>query len=244
MPLIFRLSVADSLILITLLAALQVSSHMSEPKHEIARSRRKRIGPLAVAILVSFAVLTVAVVVSRPERLRPGQVIDQVGEYRFPTGGSKLRITKDDSGNVHVTVRRQATRFGFLPYFYSDTSCVFESERDWFVSVDRYGRLWQYHGHWDPAWGKLRKMPSGGTIPYAPAVSLDGMWFTPSGGIASGGNVVTATGDWAGVPEQFFNRIPDRHNAQWGNVPPIPESAPQCAKKQEAQMARRLRRAS
>jgi ribonuclease HII len=135
-----------------------------------------------------------------------------------------------------VTVRHQATRFYFIPYSYSYSGrpTIFESERDWFVSVDQYDRLWIYHGHWDRAWGELRQMPSGGIIPFSPSVLLHGMSFTDAGHLADGSNVVTATGHWAGVPQQFLNRIPDRESAQWGNVPPVPESAPQFTKPQQA----------
>jgi hypothetical protein len=56
-------------------------------------------------------------------------------------------------------------------------------------------------------------------------VLLDGFWFTPSG-LLRGSNVVSATGDWAGVPGEFFNRIPAKRDAVWGEIPAIPDTAP------------------
>ena len=213
---------------------------MSEPKHQSERSRRKRTVRLSVALFAILALLTATAFVSKPERLRPGHVVDKAGEYRLPSG-STLKIAEDDAGNVHVTVRQKSTRFYCIPYFYSDRITVFGSERDWFASVDEYDRIWVYHGHWDRKWGELRKMPSGGTVPYAPAVLRDGLAFYAPNRLGRGSEVVTATGNWAGVPQEFLNRIPDRNGAQWGNVPAIPKTAPKFTKQQEMQMASRLR---
>lgn len=211
----------------------------------LARPQQKRIDKFVYATVAIVVVLGVTVVVSGPQRLQPGEVIDELGEYRFPSGNRKLSITKDESGNVRVAVHRQKFPYYCGPYGYSPTGRprLFESERDWFLSVDKYNRLWGYLGHWDPAWGTLRQMPSGGTIPYAPAVFLDGMFFTSSGDLVSGLSVVTSTGTWAGVPEQFFNRIPDRESAQWGTVPPIPTERPQLSRQEKERLTKLLNRA-
>lgn len=211
----------------------------------IARPEQKRINKFVYAGCAIVAVLVLAVVVSGPQRLQPGEVIDEFGEYRFPSGNRKLSITKDESGNVRVAIHRQKFPFYCGPYGYfpADMPEFFESERNWFVSVDQYNRLWEYRGHWDREWGALRQMPSGGTIPYAPAVFLNGMFFTSSGFLVRGESVVTATGHWAGVPEQFFNRIPDRESAQWGTVPPIPTERPQFSGQEKERLTNLLNRA-
>jgi hypothetical protein len=196
------------------------------------------------AIIGGVVLFTVvAFIWQLPQRLSAGQVVDQFGTYRFPTGRRTLQIAKDDFGNVTVSVSRQMRRFYVIPYTVTAPQSTFESERDWFVCVDKYQRLWVYHGHWDRAWGKLRQMPSGGTIPYAPAVIMHGSWFGGPGRLFDGGNVVTESGDWAGVPQQFFDRIPSRDGAQWGNVPPVPTSAIQFDAQQEIQIENHLRRA-
>ncbi|HIF01352.1 MAG TPA: hypothetical protein EYQ63_31220 [Fuerstia sp.] len=217
---------------------------MAQSKQQIDALLPKRIRTLPYFVCAIAAGLALLAFVSAPHRLRPGQVIDEVGDYRFPTGKRTLSIAEDDFGNIHVTVQHKATRLYFIPYSYSDRPTLFESERDWFVSVDQYDRLWIYHGHWDRAWGELRQMPSGGTIPYAPAVLMHGLSFTASGHLVSGSNVVTATGKWAGVPQPFFDRIPDRESAQWGNVPVLPRTALQFTTEQQAEVSSRIRQAS
>ena len=157
-------------------------SEMQDPQQQTKRPKRKDAIRFLVAVLGVVALLIVAAVMSHlPPRLSPEQVVNQLGTYRFPTGNSKLHITKDESGNVKITVRHHTTRFYFIPHSYADPISTFESEREWFVSVDKYQRLWVFHGHWDRSWGELRQMPSGGTIPYAPAVHLSGLLFTPDG---------------------------------------------------------------
>lgn len=214
-------------------------------EEQISRPRQKRVGKFVYAVCAIVAVLGVAVVVSGPQRLQPGEVIDELGEYRFPTGNRKLSITKDESGNVRVAIHRQKLPFYCGPYGYTPTGRPrhFESERDWFVSVDKYNRLWKYIGHWHRDWGTLRQMPSGGTNLSAPIVLLDGMWFTSSGLLVSGRKGVNSTDDWTGVPEQFFNRIPDRDSEQWGTVPPIPTKRPQFSRQEKERLASRLSRA-
>lgn len=199
----------------------------------------------AMALLAAITLIAIIVFAPNPRRLVPGEVIDRLGVFRFPTGNRTLSITRDDFGNIHVTVHYQTTRFYLIPHSYADSLIVFESERDWFLSVDQYERLWLYRGHWDREWGKLRRMPSGGTISYAPAVIMEGAVVTTSGQLFSGNrNVVTETGYWAGVPQDFFDRIPGRNGAQWGNVKPLPKTAPQFTKQQQQQIEARLRESS
>lgn len=216
-------------------------SEMHDPQQQSKTPKRSHAIRALVAVVGVVALLTVLVLVwNLPPRLNSQQVVNQLGTYRFPTGNSTLQIAKDQSGNLTITVHRQTTRFYFIPYTYTDPPITFEAEREWFVSVDKYQRLWVFHGHWDQTWGELRQMPSGGTIPYDPAVSVHGWQFTPNGLLASGFNLVSETGDWAGVPAEFFARIRDSGNATWGNAPAIPDSAPPLTKQQESQLASRL----
>jgi len=45
------------------------------------------------------------------------------------------------------------------------------------------------------------------------------------------------------VPEQFFNRIPDRESAQWGTVRPIPTERPQFSRLEKERLTNLLNRA-
>ncbi|WP_298862307.1 hypothetical protein [uncultured Gimesia sp.] len=193
-----------------------------------------------VAILL-LVFIVVIILLSRP-RLKAGQVIDQFGTYRFPSGGHKLEINKTESGNVEVTVHWRTTRFYVIPLMVKDKFHTFESERDWFVSIDRYQRIWLFMGEWNKQWGKLRKMPSGGTVPYAQAVLMKGLMFTGSKQFGFGVQNVSETGDWAGVPQPFFNRIPDKEEASvWGGISSIPGSPPPFTKQQQKTITNWLR---
>ena len=177
---------------------------MHDRQQEFTPPKRLRATLSLVVIVGAFALLTILFLVwNLPPRLNWQQVVSLPGTYRFPTGNNSIQVAKDQSGNLTITVHRQGTRFYFFPYTYSEQPITFESEREWFLSVDRYQRLWVYHGHWDRTWGKLRQMPSGGTIPYAPAVLLHGSFFLKNGVLVSGSSVVTETGDWVGVPAEF-----------------------------------------
>jgi len=204
---------------------------MQDPQQQTKQPQRKDAIRFLIGVLGGVALLAVAAMMWHlPPRLSPDVVVNQLGTYRFPTGNSKLHITKDESGNVNVTVHHHRTRFYFIPQTYAVQRITFESEREWFVSVDNYQRLWVFRGQWDRSWGELRQMPSGGTIPYDPAVYLYGSLFTPDGFRPSCVQVVAETGDWAGVPADFFARIPDRGIAKLDNTPAIPDLAPPLTK--------------
>jgi hypothetical protein len=217
---------------------------MNQPKLQSGSTASKRTWPLTCIICSSIVILAIFFLLSKPQPLQPGQVVDTLGDYKCPNGRQTLRIKKDDSGNIHISVSRRATLFSIIPYSYWDRSATFESERDWFASVDQYDRLWIYQGHWDKRWGRLREMPSGGTIPYAPAVLMEGISFTSSGELVTGGNVVTATGNWAGVPQQFFDRIPKRSSAQLSSDQEFPTTPPRFTREQHSQVIRLLPSAS
>ena len=213
---------------------------MQDPQQQSTRPKRKVAIGFIVAVLGVVALLVIiAVIRSLPPRLSPEQLVNQFGTYRFPTGNSTLQIAKDGSGKINVTVHQQTNLFYFIPHTSTDLPHSFESDREWFVSVDEYQRLWVFHGHRQRSWGNLHAMPSGGAIPHEPAVIRIGEYITPNGQMVSGYNLVSRTGDWAGVPREFFARIPDR-----GNAPAIPDTAPPLTKQQQSQLASRLRQAS
>ena len=219
---------------------------MHDPQQEFTPPKRLRATLSLVAIVGTFALLTIFLflVWNLPPRLNSQQVVSQLGTYRFPTGNNSIQVAKDQSGNLTITVHRQGTRFYFFPFTYSERPITFESEREWFISVDRHQRLWVFHGHWDRKWGESRRMPSGGTIPNGPAVLQHGSFFLKNGALVNGSSVVTETGDWAGVPAEFLARIRNSNNVKWGKAPAIPDSPPPLTRRQETQLSGGLRRAS
>ena len=183
-----------------------------------------------------------------PPQLEAGQVIDECGLYQFPSGGHQLEIRKTAENNLQITIHRRVVEFSLfsIPVYSRlapDRPSHFEAERDWFVAVDRYQRLWVYYGRWDREWGKLRKMPSGGTVPYASSVSMEGCWFLPSGELATGYNSARMTGFWQGVPSAFLERIPKEFYdpQKWPDMPPVPESASAYTQQQETMLYQKLK---
>lgn len=220
-----------------------------EDQTPIVEQRPRLSFRLRLLIGVIFLLLALAgvVLLRLPPKLEAGQVIDQVGVYRFPAGGHQLEIKETADNIVHIMFHRRIMEVElFSTPIYSrlaaDRPITFEAERDWFVSVDRYQRLWIFRGRWDKEWGALRPIPSGGTVPYAPAILMQGSWFLPSGKLVIGGNVVSETGEWAGVPSAFFDRLPDKNQelSVWGNIPPIPQSAPAFTKQQQTMLNQKL----
>lgn len=203
---------------------------------------------LLLGIVFLLLAIVVVVILRLPPKLEAGQVIDQFGVYRFPAGGHQFEIKKTADNNVQIILHRRITEVKLfsIPVYSrlaADRPISFEAERGWFVSVDRYQRLWIFHGLWDKEWGAPRPMPSGGTVPYAPAVLMQGSWFLPSGKLVLGGNVVSETGEWAGVPSAFFDRLPDKNQelSIWGNIPPIPQSPPPFTKQQQMMLEQKLK---
>lgn len=218
---------------------------MHDQRKEFARPKRSH-GTVSLVFMVGalglFAILFF--VRNLPPRLNSQQVVSTPGTYRFPTGHQAIQVAKDHLGNITITVHRQGTRLFFLPFTYTEPPITFESEREWFLSVDRYQRLWVFHGHWDREWGESRQMPSGGTIPYGPAVLLHGPFFQKDGALVSGSCVVTETGDWAGVPAEFLARIRNSGNVKWGKATAIPDSPPPLTRVQESRLSSGPQRAS
>ncbi|QDT84556.1 hypothetical protein MalM14_22160 [Gimesia chilikensis] len=198
--------------------------------------------------MVLPAVLVLAVLVvyvwSLPQTLTAGEVIDQLGVYRYPDGRKLVKITRTEAGNVKITTSQLSYRYFIIPRRTVDQFHTFEAEREWFVSVDQYQRLWLFVGRWQKEWGPNRKMPSGGTVPWVQSVLMQGLMLLESGEVAMGVNVPSSTGDWEGVPQAFFDLIPgkDKKVPVWGEVEPIPESPPKFTKKQEKKLTQKLAR--
>lgn len=196
---------------------------------------------LAVPAVLVLAVLVVYLW-NLPRTLNAGEVIDQFGTYRYPDGRKLVEITRTEAGNVELTISRLSYRYYIIPTRTSDHLHTFEAERDWFVSVDRYQRLWLFVGSWDRKWGPLRKMPSGGTIPYAQSVLMQGLVFYRPDRLGECSMNASAMGDWRGVPHAFFERIPNKNKTEavWGGIPPIPVRPPDFTMQQNTMLAQRL----
>ncbi|WP_459554517.1 hypothetical protein [Lacunimicrobium album] len=178
---------------------------------------------IGIGVIVVGVVVAVCLAVWDPRpRLKVGQVVDRVGEYRYPSGDRRLKIIEDADGNIAISTQYRVMRYYLFPVWFENNNTLFESERDWFATVDQYERLWVYHGPWDKAWGPKRKMPSGGTVPYPPAVIVDGVIPFGRRGFRRGSMVVSSIGDWRGVPWEFFHRIPDKNDGTWGHGQTIP----------------------
>ena len=216
-----------------MMSAIQVST----TKLKSRPLRRTAIVGIIAAVLVVSSLAWLA-----PRRLTPGQVVDQVGTYRFPAGDRALTVARDASGNIIVSIQRQNSWFQAVRDTRRKREFEFEGEREWFLAVDEFQRLWVFRGKWDPAWGQKRRMSSGGTVPKAPAVLMQGSCFLPAGLLVRGFTAVSETGHWTGVPQSFFDRIPDKNGPDWSMFPPIPATPPQFTKLQQARLREQLAR--
>jgi len=199
-------------------------------------NRRPRLCIVCAIICIAALLAVLAIFRHTLPRLRPGQVVDELGTYRFPTGNRELTIDLDDSGNVHITTHQFVTEYYVIPKGHNENVYSFESERGWFISVDEYERLWVFYGRWDKVWGTLRRVPSFGDSPYAPAVIMDGMWSDGPGIVSKGGMVISENGNWDGVPKEFFDRLPDKESDAWPpQALPFPQAPPPLPKQQEEQ---------
>ena len=171
-------------------------------------------------------------------------MIDQFGTFRFPSGSNRLEIEKTASGNVEVTIHRRRGGFHFFPSIHKHGPLSFEAERDWFVCVDRYQRVWVFRGRWKKEWGNIRKMPSGDVVPSPQSVLMFGMYSSNDGGIVFSFFINSLMGDWSGVPPAFFDRIPDKDQgtSAWGKIPKIPNSPPPLTKQQKKMINDTLRK--
>jgi len=185
-------------------------------------------GTLLVAVLV---VLVVGVFVRlRYVRLAPDQIVDQFGTYALPDGNQAYHVSRTADGHVRVRQLVRQTRFYFLPTTIEFLCAEFESERRWLLCFDRYDRLWLFVGKWEPQWGERSKLPSGGWwVNYQQVIVCDRF----------GIEVVSSTGNWAGVPTAFFDCLPGKQEPVWGGVsPPVPHSPPPLSATEERRLGR------
>ncbi|MAG93058.1 MAG: hypothetical protein CMJ48_04845 [Planctomycetaceae bacterium] len=195
-------------------------SHANTASPATHKWNRILIGSAVLLMLVLLALL----LFSSLDRLRPGQLVDDLGTYRSPSGRQKVEISKSPEGNIIVTQLRRSRQSPLLKPYSQVGRTEFEAERDWFLSFDEYDRLWLFIGEWDRDWGRLRRMPSGGTRPYAQRVLLEGFIFTRNG-VFRGSSVVSEMGNWEGVPQEFFERLPEKSDAGWAPSAVVPETA-------------------
>ncbi len=199
-----------------------------EPEPTIS-SRKRRWQAWLVVLFATVAVVAILFALRTPN-LTPGQIVDQSGQYHSPNGRFYLEITETTEGNIRLSQLESTRRFSIIPSTTEIRVFEIESERGWFVCFDKYDRLWVYEGKWNPRWDKIRE--SFGVSPHSPVVSQHGFVYL-SGRAVRGSSVVSIAGDWAGVPPEFFDRIPDKWSRKWGDIPPIPTSAPPLTPQQE-----------
>lgn len=173
----------------------------------------------------------------RPRTLSPGEMVSGPGLYRSPHGGYRIRLAGPSGGFKTVTLERRRPRFWvwfeYVPY----TPNLVDEEREWFLCFDKYDRLWKFKGAWDPAWGKTRLQPSGGTAVWVPSVTLEGAMYTHGRGPDRAVCVVSEVGNWEGIPPEFFSRVLERRGATWRDVPEI---APEYTEAQSAAVRRQM----
>jgi hypothetical protein len=212
----------------------------------------------SVVTLAVLAVLIASLALKDPNAALPqlaaGQIVDKCGKFRFPDGNRILQIWQDDVGNTRIVVHAKSSVASHIPFTqvpyktvsrdYIPFRYVFESERGWFASVDQYDRLWVYYGGWDKQWGQLRKLPSGWTRPYPPAVTRHGVSFLPTISVPIlNDQIVSETGDWAGVPAQFFHRVRNASEVKNDILTSLPADAPTFSPVQHKQITKWLEQA-
>jgi hypothetical protein len=179
----------------------------------------------------ALILILLAWIVSRiPRRLQPGEVVDEFGVYRSPSGDRKIAISKSPDGLTHVSFQHWNLAYPFRPSS-EEPFTSFESRRDWFLCFDEFDRCWLFRGRWDAQWGKSWRSPTGAFWPHIQEVFVSGFFFDRSRPLY-GTMIVSSTGQWEGVPQPFFDRIPAKHDAVWGQIPPIPDKPPRLSPSQ------------
>lgn len=217
-----------------------------------------------ILIMVSVALITGAgfcIIALSPSEKSPGksipgikvgEIVDKKGRFRFPEGNRILAISEDATGNICVVVLAPSKvimcvpiigiPYRTVPSHVTESRDIFESERNWFVSVDQYDRLWVYYGRWEKSWGPLRELPGGTTRPYAPAVLVYGLELTrPDAPVFSGWSV-NETSDWVGVPAPFLEKVRNATTTEPEDKLFLPTETPAFTPHQELLLFRRLGR--
>ncbi len=207
--------------------------------------REKRWMRFGVGLVIVGVIAAIAVTILDPgPRLAVGQIVDQQGVYRFPCGARKVKVSKDADNNLSIrTFQRSWRQYVVFPVWVEIDHVIFESEREWFLAVDEYERAWIYRGGWEDSWGASRRMPRGGTVPRTPDVIAFGAFSISSCESGGCGVVVSATGYWAGVPNEFLERISEQSRNIWAGIshyPTVPVAPPSLSASDQVILARYL----
>jgi len=205
------------------------------PRTPIRRFRTAAIGFATIAVaLLAIVILTGA------RRLRPDEIVREVGAYNSP--GNRFRVVVAESDQRTVTFTLVSPRPWKRVTAILDNGrplpavVELEVERDWFLCFDEYDRLWLFVGPWDRDSGPLRQLPSGGTGGYTQHVMMFGFFFIGARPV-QGISTVSRYGDWRGVPPRFFDQIPgkdERSVSVWGEIPSIPATPPEFTQAERA----------
>jgi hypothetical protein len=192
----------------------------SEQASSDVRPRRLLWGGVIVLLALTTASMFL---VDHLRRLRPGEVVDQDGTYYSPRAKYRVTVTEQPAaGFVNVEVQSKTNRLWIFSSYGRKAARYLDVERDWMLCFDEYDRLWLFIGKWPGATGKQRTHPSRGTLPDHQSVLLQGFFFD-GGRLAFGENVVSATGAWAGVPPEFFARLPGGSDPGWSRGAIVPK---------------------
>jgi hypothetical protein len=189
--------------------------------------RRRGRRPVHIAIAsVSFVTLLLAAVMLliSPESLQPGQCIQGYGRYASSRGHRRVTVSESSIGTVRIVLHEPWREFFGLTTHSQHDFAEFEVQREWFLCFDEYDRLWLFVGAWNTDWGATRQLKSGGYWPHTQSVLMSGVWFDGPRDLR-GSVVVSSTGDWEGVPIEFFDRIPGKDAAVWGERSQVPHEA-------------------
>jgi len=204
------------------------------------RFRKLHARPTRVFITISTLLIAVTLfflIINSSNTTAPGEIIENVGSYRSPSGKYRIEIRKTDAETIEISKLTTSWRYHVVPVRSRSNVATFSPKRDWFLCFDQYDRLWFYHGIWDRSWG----MPADSRS-YGAAVHLEGFRSLQNNSFIGGAFVVSEIGGWEGVPEAFFDRLPANGDAAWGKQSPLPEAPPEYTSKQLKEIARKLNR--
>lgn len=208
-------------------AVIEPSSMDCETPTAASATGRRRFKAV-VPIVSALVVIVIGVIAGMtPRKLQPGEIVSAPGRYRSPGGKYQIVIAAPSEGFKSITLARWEDDFWFWTTIPPGQQQLVDQERDWFHCFDEYDRLWSYTGPWDKGRGRTRQHPGGGFSSSVPSVTLNGWcYFQGRGPLRGSGDVVSCL-LWEGIPETFFERIPNKDQPVWGHNPPIPSSAPE-----------------
>ena len=151
------------------------------------------IGTLLVVALVSIVFFAIRGTTANPESLpilvEENVLITEPGRYSSPHGGQLVDIRRENDGSLKFFVSRtkgDGTTGG-------GPVAPFQSKSDWFMCWDSTDKLWTYIPEQDHQYCRN--------------------WYANDNG--SGCCLVGEFGGWQGIPESFFERLPESVNATY-----------------------------